>query len=509
MSFDRGGKKRHNSQPMEGANKDARQEQDDDLSWSTVVNGRRTTPTTTSNTFSILAHPNSYPDRTMRSSSVASRGSQGSRGRGRGQFSQTSSNRARIDQTDQLTNHEQTDRRTDMGDRTKFVTPPANGQMRDEFTVECQTLNERPFKGSLTFEEARVTIFHEILGFEINALYSMRMEYSGCPVIKFKLKQQTNIDDLVNVEYFNLERRAETSERVDYIQCRVLGIRRSQTVPHYDGSENDVRWVKIEGCNHQLTEDEIKEGLVPFGELLTPIREDIYADSDSERDIVGNGTYSVKMKLESPIPQFLPMHGKRIRVYHSGITKLCTNCFGKHTRRQCKNNKVPWIVYVRDFMKMNAELGENYYGKWWDIVDNEFPGYFELQEEINDQPNTTRQEEPQLLSSQHTRFAEKRADPQKTSRDPRIQKYGRRQNNQAPTLGNYSGGRQDRQTEMSRLLARGLTLTDARKYIANREEQEEIERRMSGNESQQQEQQRQMQGTSTRGRGLTRRTDQQ
>ena len=160
-------------------------------------------------------------------------------------------------------------------------------------------------------------------------------------------------------------------------------------------------------------------------------------------------------------------------------------------------------------MKMNAELGENYYGKWWDIVDNEFPGYFELQEEINDQPNTTRQEEPQLLSSQHTRFAEKRADPQKTPRDPRIQKYGRRQIDQAPTLGNYSGGRQDRQTEMSRLLARGLTLTDARKYIANREEQDEIERRMRDNESQQQDQQRQTQGTSTRGRGLTRRMDQQ
>ena len=31
---------------------------------------------------------------------------------------------------------------------------------------------------------------------------------------------------------------------------------------------------------------------------------------------------------------------------------------------------------------------------------------------------------------------------------------------------------------MSRLIAGGLTLTDARKYLANKEEQEELERRM-------------------------------
>ena len=504
----RGGKKRYNSQPMEGANKDSRHdtELDEDLSWSTVVNGRRTAPTATSNTFAVLTQPNSYPDRTMRSGSVVSRGTQGSRGRGRGrgQHYQTSSTQAYEQPTDQ----DQTGRRTDMGERTKFVTAPPNGHMRDEFTVECQTLNERPFKGSLTFEEARVTVFHEILGFDINSLYSMRMEFSGCPIIKFKLRQQTNIDDLISVEHFVLERNAPASDRIDYIQCRVLGIRGKRTVPHYDGSENDIRWVKIEGCNHQLTEDEIKEGLVPFGELLTPIREDIYEDSDSERDVVGNGTYSVKMKLAVPVPQFLPMHGKRIRIYHNGITKLCTNCYGRHTRRQCRNNKVPWIEYVRDFMKSNMDIGESYYGKWWDIIDREYPGYFEEQENHIDQQTTERQEEPRLVSSQTTRFAERRTDSPKPSRDPRIQKRDQRQNEQLPSLGQYSGTR-DRQSEMSRLLAQGLTLTDAKKYISNREEQEEIERRMSGRGQQNSEQLEQTQSRSNRGRGLSRRTSQQ
>ena len=353
-----------------------------------------------------------------------------------------------------------------------------------------------------------MTIFHEILGFEINSLYSMKMEFSGCPIIKFKMKQQTYIDDLISVEHFILERKAATSDRIDYIQCRVLGIRGKRTVPHYDGSENDVRWVKIECCNHQLTEDEIKEGLLPFGELLTPIREDIYEDSDSERDIVGNGTYSVKMKLAVPVPQFLPMHGKRIRIYHSGITKLCTNCFGRHTRRQCRNNKVPWIEYVRDFMKSNTDIGESYYGKWWDIIDKEYPGYFEEQEHQSGQQYNEQREEPRLLSTQNTRFAQRRTESPKPSRDPRIQKREQRQTDQRPSLGQYSGTR-DRQSEMSRLLAQGLTLTDAKKYITNREEQEEIEKRMSGNGQQNSEQYEQIQSQSIRGRGLTRSTNQQ
>ena len=159
---------------------------------------------------------------------------------------------------------DESQRKTDLGDLTRFVSPPADGQMRDEFTVECQKLNDRPFKGTVTFDEARDTIFHEILGFDYTDLYSIRMRYSGCPILKFKLKQQTNIDALTNVEYFNLERKTQNSDRIDYIQCRVLGIRGMQSVPHYDGSENDVRWVKIEGCEYQLTEEEIKEGLAPF-----------------------------------------------------------------------------------------------------------------------------------------------------------------------------------------------------------------------------------------------------
>ena len=159
-------------------------------------------------------------------------------------------------------------------------------------------------------------------------------------------------------------------------------------------------------------------------------------------------------------------------------------------------------------MKSNTDIGESYYGKWWDIIDKEYPGYFEEQEHQSDQPYNEQREEPRLLSTQNTRFAQRRTESPKPSRDPRIQKREQRQTDQRPSLGQYSGTR-DRQSEMSRLLSQGLTLTDAKKYITNREEQEEIEKRMSGNGQQNSEQYEQIQSQSIRGRGLTRRTNQQ
>ena len=156
----------------------------------------------------------------------------------------------------------------------------------------------------------------------------------------------------------------------------------------------------------------------------------------------------------------------------------------------------------------HEQLKEDYFGRWWEAVDLEYPGYFEEQEHQSDQPYNEQREEPRLLSTQNTRFAQRRTESPKPSRDPRIQKREQRQTDQRPSLGQYSGTR-DRQSEMSRLLAQGLTLTDAKKYITNREEQEEIEKRMSGNGQQNSEQNEQTQSQSIRGRGLTRRTNQQ
>ena len=170
------------------------------------------------------------------------------------------------------------------------------------------------------------------------------------------------------------------------------------------------------------------------------------------------------MKLVKNIPQFLPVYGRRIRIYYKGINKLCTQCFGKHNRRSCTNQKVPWINYVRDYMFDNDEVKEQLYGKWWDVVDREFPGYFEkdnIQEPVEAAPATNQREKesghPNTTQNsqdtrQTTRFASKRTSPLE-------------------------------QTELSELMARGLTLEEANSYIESKMEQQNLQKRMSSMEA--------------------------
>ena len=66
--------------------------------------------------------------------------------------------------------------------------------------------------------------------------------------------------------------------------------------------------------------------------------------------------YSVLMKLNSDVPQLLPMAGRRIKIYYSGIKRLCTRCFGHHNKKDCRNKKVQWIEKCCAFIDMRINF---------------------------------------------------------------------------------------------------------------------------------------------------------
>ena len=99
---------------------------------------------------------------------------------------------------------------------------------------------------------------------------------------------------------------------------------------------------------------------------------EIHPNSDSDADPVGNGTFSIKMRLNRDIPQLLPMWGKCVRVYHRGVQKLCSNSFGTHARRNCRSEKVAWTRYVLNFMEKYPEIPSEMYGRWWKVINDEF-----------------------------------------------------------------------------------------------------------------------------------------
>ena len=496
-------KKRHCSNPLASEAKDARAENDDNLlgaehqyippelpTWSQVTErggGRGGKSFATTNRFGLLAQANSYPDKTMRSSSVSSRGSRrGSRIGHETLMVNDPEAHGQAQAHSQAQSQELAYSESSLGAASRFVTPEPDGAYRDDIAIEFQQLNGKPFKGTITVKEARDVIFKEILGFNPRLLHSIRPVFGGVVTIRFKLKEQIFLDSLASVEYFDLTR-VISSTRTDVISCRIMGIRGLQAAPNYDGTSNDVRWIKVENCEYAVSDEKIMQWLKLYGEPLSLIGEDMLPDSDSDAGPLGNGTYSVKMKLVKDIPQFLPMHGRKIRIYFKNMNKLCTNCFGSHSRRQCTNEKVPWIVYVRDFMFDNPDIDESYYGKWWEVIDNEFPGYFDQnpgdqQSSVQTIENGPRQTESSQNNEANkanqaitrtTRSATPRvqADHQRQSRDPRLQKQ------------QYQGQPQQQHQEdgakVDQLVQKGLTVNEARTYLKNKKDQAILEQRMS------------------------------
>ena len=63
----------------------------------------------------------------------------------------------------------------------------------------------------------------------------------------------------------------------------------------------------VDSCDYELEEEEILVWLRLYGEVFGKLREDIHQNNNQEMGPVGMGTYSVKMQLDSEIPQMLPM----------------------------------------------------------------------------------------------------------------------------------------------------------------------------------------------------------
>ena len=254
-----------------------------------------------------------------------------------------------------------------------FVTKKPEGAFRDEIVVELHTLDDQPFRGSITVREARKKIFEEILGFKQEDMASLILTYSRGPIATFKLVKPINIDMLESFQHFELKRSATVrgEERTSILKCMIRGIRTKQRVDGEGYTDTGMRWVKVEGCEFRVEKEQMIEWLSYFGEVKSEITEDTHGGSDDSADDlppVGNGIYSVRMKLKRDMPQFVPMYGKRVRLYYRGIVKRCTNCFQPHQRSQCKNEKVMWAEYVRGFAEVFPEIPQNMYGKWFSLL---------------------------------------------------------------------------------------------------------------------------------------------
>jgi hypothetical protein len=357
--------KRQATTPVGGVYKDTRrniqgdEEFDDDEEWTQVIRNK----------------PKSPPN-------------QSGSGSGPNQLNQPDTGRSYASAAASSTDHQQpTDPTSTIRQPTerpkKFKTPAPEGSMRDDLVIEIQTVNGEKFKGSVNVKEAKDEIFKGKLGLDVKLLHGIRFGFSTYPVVKFKLKEQIDVDALAYCEHFEFQRPYTFNGELkfDTLGCKIRGIRTSANEFMEADTDPNIRWVKIEWVDYGLDEQQILAWMDLFGERAGELSEDIHPNSDSEPDFLCTGTYSIKMRLNKDIPQLLPMWGKRIRVYHRGVQKLCNNCYGPHTRRNCRSEKVPWTQYVLKFMEKHPEIPSDLYGRWWKVINDEYGEIVQTNEE--------------------------------------------------------------------------------------------------------------------------------
>ena len=244
--------------------------------------------------------------------------------------------------------------------------------MRQEIVVSFEKLNGNQFKGTITPQEAKHEIYKNCLGFvDFSNFDGVRCVYKNGPVAVFKLKSAINVDELLPVQFFEFRRVSTRHGKIhhDVISCKILGLRhqnqapRNQNLPPTSDRnivDDGTRKINIEGCEYRIPCDTLVEYLSVYGDITSNITEDLFVDgcdqSSEEGGTNRTGNYSVQIRLNKPIPQLIPILGKRIKINYPGVQKQCTVCFGKHPKKVCKSAKVTWLEYVTRFAELNPEI---------------------------------------------------------------------------------------------------------------------------------------------------------
>ena len=63
------------------------------------------------------------------------------------------------------------------------------------------------------------------------------------------------------------------------------------------------------------------------------------------------------------LPNWVPMYGRKICLEYQGIKKQCSACFGPHTKKFCKYERMSLEEYARRFRIQNPNIPEQYYGR--------------------------------------------------------------------------------------------------------------------------------------------------
>lgn len=223
--------------------------------------------------------------------------------------------------------------------------------------VEIHRLNEKPFSGRLSREDL-AEVWSEGLMCSTSNLFGFAsiLIPNRALRVNYKLKEPIQLSDFRNRPDFVWEK--SSAGKTDFFEGRILGYNLLE-----EAKIGDPVTVCVCRTGHELSDSQIKRWLDHYGQVQGEFQYQVdkrgFAIDDLEVEVV----------LRSHIPEFLPMFGKKIRIYYVGMKKQCNNCLQLgHLKKECENSKIDWFQFIESLM--SGDFKPDLFGAWPEIIKN-------------------------------------------------------------------------------------------------------------------------------------------
>jgi hypothetical protein len=221
--------------------------------------------------------------------------------------------------------------------------------------VEIFRKNDKQFDGRLSRQNL-VDVWTEALRKkeeDLDGFASIQIHGRALRV-NYRLKKAVIVGEFIKKSEFEWE--CSNGSGCDFFTGKVIGLSNSSA------QIGEIVTVCVNRTALEFTDEQIKKWLVNFGKIEGTF---VY-----NLDKLGFKTdeIEVELKLKKHIPEFLPMYGRKIRIFYVGMKRQCNNCFGiGHLRADCQENKKDWFTFIDDLVK-SEEYDLELFGEWPDVI---------------------------------------------------------------------------------------------------------------------------------------------
>jgi hypothetical protein len=121
-----------------------------------------------------------------------------------------------------------------------------------------------------------------------------------------------------------------------------------------------VTQVKIDGPQYKLCESQISDWIDLYGVIQGELEEEAVVD-EVDFSLISTSANLAVVRHHKIMPHLIPVYGLKILISHSGISKICKNCY-QHHKKDLGFLKRYWHEYVIQFkayiLKIEREVIE-------------------------------------------------------------------------------------------------------------------------------------------------------